>query len=143
MQQKDYLTTNKIANYVGSTFYHRGVRYFKENRVSGIELSGLEIAGLVKGSGCKVYRSVINSNGRGGIKSSSCSCPIGGGCKHIAALGLAFLNWGDEPQEAEIISRENQNIAPVKSKVASVKKRRGAKNLIKLRTIPKMTSKRH
>jgi SNF2 family DNA or RNA helicase len=122
MQQKDYLTTNKIANYVGSTFYHRGVRYFKENRVSGIELSGLEIAGLVKGSGCKVYRSVINSNGRGGIKSSSCSCPIGGGCKHIAALGLAFLNWGDEPQEAEIISRENQNIAPVKSKVASVKK---------------------
>jgi len=96
MEQRDYLTTNKIANYVGSTFYHRGVRYFKEDRVSGIELSGLEIVGLVKGSGYKVYKSAINSDGRGGIKSSSCSCPIGGGCKHIAALGLAFLDWGTD-----------------------------------------------
>ena len=101
MQQRDYLTTNKIANYVGGAFYHRGVRYFKEDRVSAIELDGLEITGLVKGGGYKVYKSVINLDGRGGIKSSNCSCPIGGGCKHIAALGLAFLDWGVEGKEMQ------------------------------------------
>lgn len=102
MRQKDYLATNKIVNHVGSVYYNRGMGYFKENRVSGIELSGLRIFGLVKGSGYKTYKSVIYLDGRGGIKSSSCSCPIGGECKHIAALGLAFLDWGNESQETKI-----------------------------------------
>ena len=78
MKQSDYLTTNKIVNITGSAAYHRGVRYFKENRVSEITLDGLTISGLVAGNSYRPYKSVIRLDGRGGLRSSSCSCPIGG-----------------------------------------------------------------
>jgi superfamily II DNA or RNA helicase len=67
-----------------------GLAYFQQGRVGEIEVDhDLDmVTAIVRGSGRNQYfTSVVFEEGpSGGIADSECSCPVGYGCKHAAAL---------------------------------------------------------
>jgi superfamily II DNA or RNA helicase len=70
--------------------YERGVRYFEEGRVASWRVDGEVLDGVVFGSGEYRVRLFANAGGLG----HECTCPVGDrgqACKHVVALGLAFL----------------------------------------------------
>jgi hypothetical protein len=67
--------------------YLRGEAYFDEGRVQALMIEAGAIEGTVLGSAA--YRARIELVD-GGLR-NACTCPVGGGCKHVVALGLAYL----------------------------------------------------
>src|SRR5690242_7346771 len=83
------LTPERLQDLAGWG-YERGVRYFKNGAVAGFKLDGEVLEGVVIGH--EEYRSRLFSRGKG--LGYACSCPVGDRgqmCKHVVALGLAFL----------------------------------------------------
>jgi len=100
-----------IISHVGKEYFHRGLLYYTQGRVKGVQLAGEgAIKGIVLGSNPRPYRARIFFDG-GGIDFSECSCPIGERCKHIAALGLAALD------KAMSLSQESEAEVPAQSAV--------------------------
>lgn len=89
-QSTTYLDEAGIIKHVYYSYFARGKAYFRQKAVEKLLVQGNQISGLVKGSRIKPYRTTI-SLGAKGITNSSCSCPLTGECKHVAALALAFL----------------------------------------------------
>lgn len=82
-----------LLKHTGQTFFERGRSYRKKNRVLEVKRKGEDaIVGKVRGSDWKPYTTTFVISNRGGIKRSSCNCPLEGGCKHVAALGLSALD---------------------------------------------------
>jgi superfamily II DNA or RNA helicase len=67
--------------------YPRGEAYFDEGRVQALVVTAGAVDGTVIGSAA--YHARIELIG--GALRSACTCPVGGGCKHVVALGLAYL----------------------------------------------------
>ncbi|MFT4693760.1 MAG: SNF2 family DNA or RNA helicase [Francisella sp.] len=99
------LTTNDIKRLIGSTYFMRGMDYYlqkkviKYNGTSTIEgdVLFISISSTVKGSGRSSYTQSISiqkeykKNDRLTIE-SSCSCPVGHNCKHVAAACIAYAS---------------------------------------------------
>lgn len=86
------LTKSLIRQSVGPSFYSRGLAYFQEGRVK--EVSVDEERGLIIGTvrGGSLYFVDIEVDVKTGvITEDTCTCPMGGGCKHVAALYIAAI----------------------------------------------------
>ncbi|WP_289840110.1 DEAD/DEAH box helicase [Crenobacter oryzisoli] len=68
-----------------SHYVERGVRYSREGRVNIVVLDETGCRAEVQGSEHRPYRVTLYFEPDGKID-DDCSCPIGGGCKHVAAV---------------------------------------------------------
>ena len=85
------LTPPRLADLAGWA-YERGVRYFEQGRVASWQAaSANEVTGVVMGS--DEYTARLYTNGK--QIGYDCTCPAadrGAACKHVVALGLAYLS---------------------------------------------------
>ncbi|MBV8757843.1 MAG: hypothetical protein JO257_11220, partial [Deltaproteobacteria bacterium] len=84
------LTPARLAD-LAAWGYERGVRYFEQGRVASWKASDSEVTGVVMGS--DEYTARLFTNGK--QLGYDCTCPAadrGAACKHVVALGLAFLS---------------------------------------------------
>ena len=96
---------------IPATYLARGRDYQRAGRVSGLSVSpdGGLIAGMVQGGANRPYKVIARITGRQGdihIR-GDCSCPVGGNCKHVAAVLLQAL--------------QQQPASPALAQLASVK----------------------
>ncbi len=80
---------------IGSASFDRGLRYARNNRVVAMQWDDTQnvLFGQVIGSGQNLYQTTASFIPAAGkpelvLGGSSCSCPIGMDCKHVAALVL-------------------------------------------------------
>ncbi len=81
------ITADRLRSIAGPAYY-RGESYWRDGRVSSCTLEGRVLDGEVVGS--QRYQVRVTATPSGGLI-SSCSCPVGGLCKHAIALVLAHL----------------------------------------------------
>ncbi|SHE24737.1 DEAD/DEAH box helicase [Actinomyces glycerinitolerans] len=82
----------EIAAVVGAPAFGRGRRYAEQGRVANLSVSGNGeiLAAAVRGAQGRIYQTMVYARISGErVKwSGTCSCPVGGNCKHTAALVL-------------------------------------------------------
>lgn len=84
------LTDAQIKSWLGATYAQRGKSYFDGGHVTHLRRQGETLTGRVQGSEHAPYRVTAMFEGR--HLESDCSCPIGGHCKHVAALLYAAMS---------------------------------------------------
>ena len=89
------LTQTMIRSYVGAQSFERGMNYYRSGYISDGRVSGDTIRARSEGQSGGPYR-VSATISDGDILDSDCSCPIGGACKHVAAMLLLWINSPDE-----------------------------------------------
>ncbi|HEX5510356.1 MAG TPA: DEAD/DEAH box helicase [Actinomycetales bacterium] len=92
------LTTERVRALVGSGAYLRGVRYADEGHVTELRVDDGRAQALVAGQQVWPYRTEVALDG---WDEGECTCPIGGGCKHVAAVLLTVLREAEHDAEAE------------------------------------------
>ena len=91
------LTNRELDEVCGTVTVARGLAYAKQGRVVELELSddGTDATGWVSGSNGQTYTTAVSltpvatpSAGRLELRrwASTCSCPVGGDCKHAVAV---------------------------------------------------------
>ena len=94
------LTNRELDEVCGTVTVARGLAYAKQGRVVELELSddGTKATGWVGGSNGQTYTTNVSltsvaTPGVGRLElrrwASSCSCPVGGDCKHAVAVAAA------------------------------------------------------
>jgi uncharacterized Zn finger protein len=83
------LSESIIKSYIPDPYFARGKNYYRNGQISDTIRRGNVIEGDCQGSEYEPYR-VKATLGSKSVESSECSCPIGGGCKHVVALLLAW-----------------------------------------------------
>lgn len=97
---KELITRQNLREEAGDVYFKRGLDYFKSGHVQKLFVDDERIEGKVSGS--RSYSCSIESDGDGWF-SGECSCPLGDDgefCKHLVALGLAFIDGFETPQPA-------------------------------------------
>ncbi len=89
-----------VAELVGPGAFARGAAYRDQGRVQKVRWSpgDLRLEGRVAGSGYLVYTTSVwfaVQRGRPTVSETSCTCPVGFDCKHVAAL---LLEWRTRAQ---------------------------------------------
>lgn len=87
----DVITDDDIRRAVAPNAFQAGLQYQEERRVQNLQVApdGVTLSAQVRGSRRSPYRQSIRLvPGRSGnvSTSGSCTCPVGFGCKHIAAV---------------------------------------------------------
>lgn len=86
------ITDAEIAAVVGQAAFGRGRHYAEQRRVANLSVSGNGeiLAAAVRGAQGRIYQTMVYARISGErVKwSGTCSCPVGGNCKHTAALVL-------------------------------------------------------
>lgn len=95
-------TIDSIRRLAGDASYIRGVGYFNEGRVYDAMQADDLLTGRCRGSSSVDY-SMEMVLGTDGVVSGSCTCPRGGFCKHVVALGLLRV---ERPEEVLQIDRQ-------------------------------------
>jgi len=86
------LDQNAVRRHLNDTYFNRGKSYFYAGAVSNITLSQTTIKGTVAGRRAHPYSTSLVVGPSNNIASSKCTCPMGGYCKHVAALAMAALD---------------------------------------------------
>ncbi|WP_449373751.1 SWIM zinc finger family protein [Arthrobacter psychrolactophilus] len=86
-----YVDYSELRKLVGAAAIHRGLEYENAGHVSGLrwDEGKLKLRGLVSGSRGKSYETAVyfqEGKTRITIEETSCSCPVGWDCKHVAAV---------------------------------------------------------
>jgi len=90
----DGIDPGPLRDVLGGTAYARGQEYVRQRRVLHTEWfeDGRVLSGLVRGSDGRVYEVEIElvdgPRGRLLVTGGTCGCPLGGDCKHVAAVAL-------------------------------------------------------
>ena len=95
---KELITRQNLQMEAGDAYFKRGLDYFRSGHVQKLFVDDERIEGKVSGS--RSYSCSIESDGDGWF-SGECSCPLGDDgefCKHLVALGLAFIDGFEMPQ---------------------------------------------
>lgn len=96
------VTRQALKEEAGTTYFKRGLDYFKSGYVKNLEIHENHIEGRVRGS-C-LYRCSIECDNDEDYLYGECDCPLGDEgefCKHLVALGLAFINGFETPAAAK------------------------------------------
>lgn len=83
-----------VRAYIYGAYFERGLGYYHQGNIFDNVRRGNRLEARCHGSMPNPYR-VIAELGDEGIVWDDCSCPIGGGCKHVAAL---LLTWVHQPE---------------------------------------------
>jgi tetratricopeptide (TPR) repeat protein len=87
------LTRDAIRTWLGDATLLRGESYIK-NRLFEKHRTEHTLKARCQGSAAQPYRVEATIGPSGGVERDDCTCPVGGQCKHVAALLLA---WLDDP----------------------------------------------
>jgi len=99
------LTESDIPEWFGSKYAERGERYQRQQRVSDLREIDGELRALCQGSQPQPYTVRVTFEDDT-YADSRCSCPIGGGCKHVAAVLYEYVRRsGDVPEETPLEDR--------------------------------------
>ncbi len=88
------LTETEVYHYFGTTYSSRGSAYQRGGRVLSVRFvpSVPSLVGQVQGSESKPYDVLVHlQENLASIRDVQCSCPMGGDCKHSAALLLEVI----------------------------------------------------
>ena len=88
------LTEAQVKNYIYGSYFERGQNYYNRGNIFDPIRRGNTLEARCAGSMPNPYR-VRVTLGSQGIESTDCSCPVGGGCKHVAAM---LLMWVHHPE---------------------------------------------
>ena len=88
------LSEEEIQEWTDSRSFSRGESYYEDGAIANPRTQGMQLLGDCRGSAPAPYRVTVML-GEDGIAAASCSCPVGGGCKHCVAL---LLTWLYEPE---------------------------------------------
>ncbi|HEX2688519.1 MAG TPA: SWIM zinc finger family protein [Kofleriaceae bacterium] len=91
--------------------YLRGEAYFDEGRVQALVVTAGAVEGTVSSSAAYRVRIELASD----ELRSACTCPVGAGCKHVVALGLAYLTeqgGSTEPERSPGASCQARGTGP-------------------------------
>jgi uncharacterized Zn finger protein len=90
------LTERTIKNLASANTYQRGEEYFQDGAVSELVRRGESLSAQVEGSQFAPYDVSVGLH-QGGVATAKCSCPyeLGGYCKHIVAVLLAYVRNPD------------------------------------------------
>lgn len=94
------LSESIIQSYIPDPSFSRGQSYYRNGHISATVRRGNVIEGDCEGSEYEPYRVKVTLGSKN-VESSECSCPIGGGCKHVAALLLAWHHQPDKFEERQ------------------------------------------
>ena len=89
------VSERSIRDLLGARTYQRGAAYARQGRVSKLEVDEARrtVSAEVHGQGASPYRTVVTATAAAGGATSRwsgrCTCPLGGDCKHVAAVMLA------------------------------------------------------
>ena len=89
------ITKEDISRTVGVQNFQCGQKYFGQKRVFDTRRQGMTLKARSQGSQPQAYFVAVTFNEHG-IAEKECSCPLGGYCKHVAAL---LLSWLAKPGE--------------------------------------------
>lgn len=94
----------RAASFFDDLTLKRGYQYFKQGKVSRIpgEESGDRLLAIVRGS--EDYRVELSLDS---LPKSACTCPVQGGCKHMAALLLDFAEEYNAPLHELVNARSS------------------------------------
>lgn len=104
--RKQPLTEETIREYIGAESFRRGEHYFRDGMIFNARRAGTTLQARCHGSGGNIYR-VRATIEDGAITDANCSCPVGGHCKHIAAL---LLTWLNQPDDFRVIEETNTTL---------------------------------
>nr|NLI50897.1 DEAD/DEAH box helicase [Propionibacterium sp.] len=84
------LSDDELARRFGRDTLVRGRAYEQEGRVQQVQEHPGSALAAVRGSGRRTYQTLVVAHDAGGALrlTTSCTCPVGGGCKHAVALLL-------------------------------------------------------
>jgi uncharacterized Zn finger protein len=89
------ITEETIRDYVDPASFARGLEYHRQDRIFQARVEGgRRLTAQCEGSSGGPYQ-VAATVEEGQIAEADCTCPMGGFCKHIVALLLA---WKDHPE---------------------------------------------
>ena len=94
------LSHQQIVDWTGETSIKRGTPYVND-ALFDTRRTGLALKARCQGTAAHPYRVTATLGAQGGITRSTCSCPVGGRCKHVAALLLRWLRDPDAFLEIE------------------------------------------
>ena len=94
-----------IKAFFDSHTFSKGERYFEQGRVRSCSKSNHKVFGIVSGSDDYDTLIVLNAD-EDKIAMATCSCPLGGYCKHSVALGLKYASLLDDAEKNYADSRE-------------------------------------
>ncbi|MBI2473358.1 DEAD/DEAH box helicase [Candidatus Uhrbacteria bacterium] len=114
-----------LRDHVDSSSFKRGTEYEQKHRVLSCEYENLTVFGTVRGNAYVPYATDFIL-GETGIEASSCSCPLGEVCKHVVALGLAFLHKATGSYEGIWMSEKMKETTKVNVKRKTAPKRKKA-----------------
>jgi uncharacterized Zn finger protein len=83
----------QVQQHYDAVILERGWNYYHKGKVTQVELEGVQLKALVKGT--KTYKVVIHLQD---FAHSECSCPYGGFCKHIAAVFFSLYTPYGRPE---------------------------------------------
>ncbi|MEY3370101.1 MAG: hypothetical protein RLZZ361_771, partial [Cyanobacteriota bacterium] len=83
------LTKEVLLVLAGEDSFQRGLNYLSQTRVINISFDENKIQAVVKGTQ-KYYPEIKLKDGE--IDKYNCTCPAGGFCKHLVAMGLKYLS---------------------------------------------------
>lgn len=89
------LTEADVEGYIPDPYFERGRNYYHSGAISDAVRRGNQIEGYCEGSAPEPYHVVVTLD-EDGITGDECSCPMGGGCKHVVAL---LLTWAHKPKQ--------------------------------------------
>lgn len=91
-----HFTREEAAQWLGAPVLAKGEDYLA--RVSQLHVSDSELSALVQGNERRPYtvRVVFHAGKRGILVNTRCTCPVGNGCRHCAAVMLAAIAHRDE-----------------------------------------------
>jgi superfamily II DNA or RNA helicase len=111
---------------VGEGPFHRGLAYAREGRVSRLvyDAPNRVLTATVRGSGGRSYTTVVNlgaaqPDGHARV-AGWCTCPVGVGCKHVAAVVLAARAAGGRAGPGGVAAREAAPDSPWEAVLAPV-----------------------
>ena len=96
---KPTLTPTDIQGWVGDSSYKKGLAYYQDGAIFNTRRQGDILKAHSRGSSEAYYLVEVTLHNERPYY-ADCSCPMGGRCKHTAAL---LLTWVNEPESFQLI----------------------------------------
>ncbi|TLS69140.1 DNA/RNA helicase [Mariprofundus erugo] len=100
MAEWPVISEKRIQQWLGSIYSARGKSYFQQGHVLQLEMDDGLLMAKVRGGGVTPYQVHVRFGNHEALV-SSCSCPIGGECKHVAAALYAWMEEQDGAHEEQ------------------------------------------